>query len=323
MNAPHLDVGQAVRDSTTDDVPPHRHLVQRSRFLNAIGTPRRTPWGAASLAVALVVVAVAGWFVWRDKHEALEFESQIDATTGETRWLFSDGSQVQLAPGGAATVVAMQGGGAKIDLARGRLDVYVNPAPHAKWEVLAGPHTVTVTGTKFLVERGAQESDVTVEVTNGRVLVGGPELATPVVLDEPGERYSTVAEPEPEIIRQASRPPPPRREPPKQLAFEDELLEAERARLAGEKGLAEEILTRMRGRYPNGPKGSQVAFRLGRLLEYDKPVKAAAWYARVMKEQPESPLARSAAQAIVDKLSETPQAEVARRFLAEPSPSSP
>ncbi|MEZ0314279.1 MAG: FecR domain-containing protein [Myxococcota bacterium] len=310
------ELGEALREATREDVSQHHHLLQRSRFLHAIDGARRPRSRflvvglAASLALTLAVLGFVG------RKHTLDFSSQTDAATGGTRWSFSDGSEVDLAPGAAAKVVLLQDGGARIDLARGHLDVYVNPKRHARWEVLAGSHTVTVTGTRFLVERG-QGTEVTVQVNEGRVLVRDPSMTEPVVLDEPGERYTTVPAPRPAPPHPTARrePEPPRSlDPPR--SFEEELLDAERARLSGERKLAEKLLLNLRSRHGTGAKGAQVAYRLGRLLEYEHPQKAAAWYAAVFKEQPDGPLARDAANAIVDKFPESSQAAAAKRFLA-------
>ena len=87
---------------------------------------------------------------------------------------FSDGSEVVVAAGARARVVALEAKGAAIALERGQVDVHVVHRAETHWQVTAGAYRVRVTGTRFAVLLNPSADGLTVQLTEGSVEVTGP-----------------------------------------------------------------------------------------------------------------------------------------------------
>ena len=102
-----------------------------------------------------------------------EVAAPVDRATA-TR--FSDGSEVVVAAGGRARIVALEAAGAAVMLEEGRVDVHVVHRAETRWEVRAGDFHVRVTGTRFAVTWRAPSRGLQVRLYEGAVAVSGPGL---------------------------------------------------------------------------------------------------------------------------------------------------
>jgi hypothetical protein len=88
--------------------------------------------------------------------------------------VFSDSSQVHIAPAAKLSVLALDAHGSRIALADGELDVQVQHRPDSSWRFEAGPFTVRVRGTQFHLAYAADQGRLAVQMVTGVVEVLGP-----------------------------------------------------------------------------------------------------------------------------------------------------
>jgi TolA-binding protein len=131
---------------------------------------------------------------------------------------FSDGARVTLAPDSRARVAQVDAHGAALVLDAGRVRAAVVHRSDTRWDVHAGPFTVAVTGTQFQVGWQPRTGELSVDVTEGAVLVSGPGLPARRVaagesLRVPGAPPAVDAPPAeaPAPSSGATRPAPPPR----------------------------------------------------------------------------------------------------------------
>jgi hypothetical protein len=101
---------------------------------------------------------------------------------------FSDGTELVLAPHGVVTLTRLRPNEARLDLARGRLLARVRKGAGRNWSIQAGPFSVQVVGTEFVVEWDDESGRLEVAVNEGRVLVEGGDLSSPGRVLSAGER---------------------------------------------------------------------------------------------------------------------------------------
>jgi hypothetical protein len=171
---------------------------------------RRRRWrrglAGAGLAVAL---AMAGGAMWRGTHRARlsyvvdgavpdpdGYIPRVQAARAAIR--FSDGTEVALARGSRARVVATGADGAQLRLEDGRAHLEVVHRPHARWSVEAGPFVVLVTGTTFDVGWSGADGVLRVRLLAGVVTVRGPLTRGGVTL-QPGQELE--AHPDDGVLR--------------------------------------------------------------------------------------------------------------------------
>jgi ferric-dicitrate binding protein FerR (iron transport regulator) len=94
----------------------------------------------------------------------------------------SDGTTVELAPGGRAAVSSRSRAGADVRLLAGRARFAVVHRAGARWRAMAGPVTVDVTGTKFELAWGPAHQAIAITLHEGAVRVSGGSLSLPRVL---------------------------------------------------------------------------------------------------------------------------------------------
>ncbi len=141
---------------------------------------RRVPLALA--LVATLVAAVIGFVVLR-KAPALTFAvggapgnvgafvaASVDAPLAIR---FSDGSSMVLTPSSQGRVLEVDAHGAKVVLERGKADVSVVHRDYARWDVIAGPFDVHVTGTQFALSWSPTDEELVVTMQEGSVLVSG------------------------------------------------------------------------------------------------------------------------------------------------------
>ncbi len=130
--------------------------------------------------VAATVLAVA--LFWRSR-TPLEFTAD-GRSAGVDNWVaaplerpvaleFSDGSTFLVQASSRARVVAVERHGATIALENGAFRAQVVHRPGSAWNVVAGPLTVRVTGTRFDLNWSASEGRLAVAVEEGSVTVSG------------------------------------------------------------------------------------------------------------------------------------------------------
>ena len=100
---------------------------------------------------------------------------------------FSDGSSVTLAPGSAAVIASLARNGGTLRVNQGRATIHVVHSPKARWAVLAGPYTVTVTGTRFEVDWQPQSDRFVVSLREGKIVVSGRTSQPPTQMS-PGQQ---------------------------------------------------------------------------------------------------------------------------------------
>jgi len=90
------------------------------------------------------------------------------------RLVFSDTSQIRIAPAAKLSVLSLDARGSRIALADGDLDVQVHHRPDTSWRFEAGPFTVKVRGTEFHLAYAAERGRLAVQMVTGVVEVQGP-----------------------------------------------------------------------------------------------------------------------------------------------------
>jgi hypothetical protein len=142
--------------------------------------PSRRRW----LALLAPVLAATGLIVWLQAHRTLDHTLQgcLVAADGSVYTpvdrgcgvLFEDGTRITLAAGTQGRIAAQSyRRGASFGLAHGHVDLAVVHRPSARWDVLAGPFGVRVTGTRFSVDWVPSSQRFTLRVSEGEVRVSG------------------------------------------------------------------------------------------------------------------------------------------------------
>lgn len=183
--------------------PSQRSLAaQRERVLTAISKSSRVPKttlafaACASLAVAAALFVVIGRTsptreplqgAWHGQNLPETSRVVASAERGETL-SFSDGSRVELQARAEIAISKLAPKQARLELARGHVDVTIRKGTGRAWTVAAGPYSVRVVGTAFTVDWDASSRLFAVNVREGKVLVTGSSLRDGGVLLGPGER---------------------------------------------------------------------------------------------------------------------------------------
>jgi hypothetical protein len=152
--------------------------------------PYVTPWylrGIVFVSMILGVGIVADWVRYQREMTPLaplHFVLQGTSVGAEqsiaarpdapAELVFSDESQVTLAPAARIAVLAMDSHGARVALASGELEVAVKPREGSSWRFEAGPFTVAVKGTAFHLGYEAARGRMALQMRAGVVEVSGP-----------------------------------------------------------------------------------------------------------------------------------------------------
>ena len=166
---------------------PH-HAAGRERLVMAVAKrERRLAARSVLLLAAALAVAAGVAIVFARAPARLEYRVAGPVVADGT-WLgvapsggplsmrFSDGTEMDLAPGSKGRVAEVTGDGARIVLATGVLEARVVHGPRARWAVAAGPYTIEVTGTVFDVGWSAASEELDLSLHDGSVVVRGPSL---------------------------------------------------------------------------------------------------------------------------------------------------
>jgi hypothetical protein len=178
---------EATREAWPVDENGLRRLERGARRGVRLRWPVVSVLGLAALAL---VAAPAAWFAAR-RPGPLTFEV-IDGTVGAageilqgqtgTRIHFSDGSDIALGREARAQVGDLAAEGGRIVLSNGRAHTFFVPRPHTRWQVVAGPYIVQVTGTIFDVQWSEQNQAFDVWLQKGSVRVSGPLIGDGMVV---------------------------------------------------------------------------------------------------------------------------------------------
>jgi hypothetical protein len=178
-------------DATRDAWPVDENGLRRLE--RGSGRSVRLRWPVVSvlgLAALAAVAAPTAWFAAR-RPGPLTFEV-IDGTVGAageilqgqtaTRIHFSDGSDIALGREARAQVGDLAAEGGRIVLSNGRAHTFFVPRPHTRWQVVAGPYVVQVTGTVFDVQWSEENQAFDVWLQKGSVRVSGPLIGDGMVV---------------------------------------------------------------------------------------------------------------------------------------------
>lgn len=179
--------GKFIRDHVSGETDSRAHVLSRTRFVEAAArtrdggvTRRRASIFAA--AVALVAILALGAHALRSpmtfargpgRAPGIVSEYMVSPPADELPLYFSDGSVVTLAPAARARVEKTTPNGALLLVESGRLSANVVHRSESDWRFLAGPFSVHVTGTAFVLTwQPAGVLDV--DMKSGVVVVTGP-----------------------------------------------------------------------------------------------------------------------------------------------------
>jgi hypothetical protein len=185
-------LGGHVADSLGEGPSEERRIIQRRDFLAVVASekPSRRNLFVASAAVAAVVVAVlvAVYTPEEPKNSDIAFWIGEDGDLGvEGQWIrtpistgmpihFEGGSTLSLAPEASARMIQAKKNEVRIDLSSGKIHCNINKNNVTRWNVIAGPYTITVTGTIFNAAWEPKTNNLKVDVERGSVLVSGADL---------------------------------------------------------------------------------------------------------------------------------------------------
>ena len=165
-----------------------RHAAGRERLVMAVVKRERRPAARSLLLLAAALAVAAGVAIVFARAPARLAYRVAGAVVADGTWLgvapsgaplsmrFSDGTEMDLAPGSKGQVAEVTGDGARIVLATGVLEARVVHGPRARWAVAAGPYTIEVTGTAFDVGWSAASEELDLSLHDGSVVVRGPSL---------------------------------------------------------------------------------------------------------------------------------------------------
>jgi hypothetical protein len=170
-----------------------RALMQAADELQSRRWPR---WGWFA-AAALLATLGAMVLLLRAPPELATFEGRalsegqiMRAGPGSAGQLsLSDGTRVQLSSGTAVVLSELSSSRTRLTLRGGSVAAHVSKRPNRAFSVVAGAYEVRVVGTVFSVVLEGQ--DVSVQVTEGKVLVRGGKLPDAGVLLAAGQRFDT------------------------------------------------------------------------------------------------------------------------------------
>jgi hypothetical protein len=205
MTDPLRQLGQFIRSNTEDETRSDDTVREaRSRFqislrerrngksgaLSEISArPLVTRWAFGALCVAALGAALTGGFrtfPWQNPDKALTVTLESTETelvgawvsaNSETKQLsFSDGTLLALHPHTKLRVRETTNKGATVDLGQGGTLARITPAEGAKWQFMAGPFRVQVTGTEFYLSWDPSGQVLELALHQGSVLLSGPTV---------------------------------------------------------------------------------------------------------------------------------------------------
>ncbi|MBD3896442.1 FecR domain-containing protein [Halomonas sp. ML-15] len=145
---------------------PAKLLAKREASARPSSSTQSWPWAAAA---CLLLTLLLGFGAWRDPGLFDRWMADLATAPGHSQQVtLEDGTRLFI-DADSAVDIEMTDGGRQLTLRRGRLWVDVVSEPLREFSVLAGEVRTQVVGTRFAVERRADDVRVTVE--EGRVVV--------------------------------------------------------------------------------------------------------------------------------------------------------
>ncbi len=129
---------------------------------------------AGAAPVALLLALRPAPLTFEVIHGSVGAAGEVRPTEPGTQIRFSDGTAIVLEEAARAQVRDVAAHGAGIVLVDGRAHTSFVPKPKARWQVLAGPYVVRVTGTVFDVAWSRDREQLDVWLKKGSVVVSGP-----------------------------------------------------------------------------------------------------------------------------------------------------
>ncbi len=227
--------GRALREHVAVESSATTHAIERARLVTAATTRPSDPWrpvaATAFVAAALALVVVL-WQRWHTTQDAMAFTVGPDVRAGEVGLYyaatanaplplrFSDGSTVAVQPSGGVRVQRTGNRQVALFVETGRARFDVVHREGTKWEVAAGPYSVSVTGTAFDLTWKPETRSFELAMRSGSVTVRGPGIESGVVVKDTEHFASRVTVDVDRPKPPAAVPPPPASaapEPPRSL----------------------------------------------------------------------------------------------------------
>ncbi|MEJ7732467.1 MAG: FecR domain-containing protein [Polyangiaceae bacterium] len=150
--------------------------------------PRAWVAGVGASAAVAVVLALVLWtrgaapLSWSVEGAEASQSGYVRADVAEATVAFADGTRCVLSPRTVVRIEDVGEHGARLLVEDGRLDGRFAHRPGARWSILAGPFTVTITGTDVGVAWSAVGDELDVQLRQGSVEVRGPHAEAGVPL---------------------------------------------------------------------------------------------------------------------------------------------
>jgi transmembrane sensor len=248
---------------------------------------RRILGGSLLAAVVVIGLGVAG------AHSLVGSGTEAPRAAATRRddtehWSLRDGSRIVIETANTVIKKRLESATAlEFELERGAAKFEVTPRPERAFKVHGGDVTVTVTGTRFRVERS--DTRVTVAVTEGSVLVSWPGGAETLRRGASGVFPPSSARPvavapvnAPAAMAETAAAKAQSTETERPPTSEALFAEADAARASGRHADALAKLETLTQRYPRDPRAPLAAFTRGRLLleNLRRPAHAAVAFAQ-------------------------------------------
>ena len=185
-------LGAFVAEDLGEGPSEERLIMQRRDFLDVVSSERKSSRGLfyiGAAAAAVLVLALGVFLATQNSRATVRFwVGDSDVFGQEGQWVrtgttsplpirFEGGTEFVLAPNASARMVRSTKKEVKMDLASGKVHCEVNKNNVTKWHIVAGPYTITVTGTIFEARWDPKSGDLDVDVARGSVLVSGADLS--------------------------------------------------------------------------------------------------------------------------------------------------
>lgn len=224
-NTPLDDLAREVSKGLGDGPEPQQLAEQRAALIartsSTMLTRRPSRWPAFALtavATAAIVVTALLWFGGSPTDEGAPLRGSVgDSDLQEGQFLeteqaesmdlhFSEGSRVVVEAESRARLARLRQNSVDLSIESGSVSSSIVPEQGVQWNFLAGPYRVVVVGTRLRVEWRPDEELLIVDVTEGRVRVGGAHLGDQGITVARGQRFR-VAEAEAELAEIPAQTP--------------------------------------------------------------------------------------------------------------------
>jgi hypothetical protein len=186
--------GAFVREHSCGELDERAHVLARQRFVEAaLGRkgPRSSHWLRPALVIASFAALLATVWLVHTLRAPITFARGASRTPGvisefvvssaseEQPLYFSDGSVVTMASASRARVERTTSNGALLVVESGGLSANIVHRATSDWRFLAGPYSVHVTGTAFILD-WRPTGILEIEMKSGVVVVQGPGVESGV-----------------------------------------------------------------------------------------------------------------------------------------------